>query len=141
MATNVELIQFFETMIPFNQHLGMKVDHVEPGFVRLLLPFRPEFIGDPARPAMHGGVISTLVDTSGGLAVWSQLQYGDKVSTIDLRVDYLAHGLLEALYAEAKIVRVGNRVAVADVRCYQASDPSRTVATGKAVYNVKRKDD
>jgi len=38
-------------------------------------------------------------------------------------------------------VRVGNRVGVVDVRCWQPSQPARTVATGKAVYNIKRKED
>ena len=65
----------------------------------------------------------------------------DRVSTIDLRVDYLAPGAPETLLAEATIVRVGNRVGVVDVRCWQPSQPGRTVATGKAVYNIKRKED
>jgi hypothetical protein len=39
------------------------------------------------------------------------------------------------------VVRAGNRVGVTDVRCFQPSDPTRTIATGKAVYNIKRKDD
>jgi uncharacterized protein (TIGR00369 family) len=63
------------------------------------------------------------------------------VSTIDLRVDYLSPGAPEGLIAEAKVVRVGNRVGVTDVRCFQPSDPSRTIATGKAVYNIKRPKD
>ena len=80
--------------------------------------------------------------TAGGFAVWTQLaSLEDRVSTIDLRVDYLAPGAPEALYADAKIVRVGNRVGVCDVRCWQPSQPERTVATGKAVYNIKRKED
>ena len=136
-----EFLDFVEKFIPFNRFLGMKLDEMREGFCRLLLPFREEFVGDVMRPALHGGVISTLIDTSGGLAAWTQLSLEDRVSTIDLRVDYLAPAALEALYAEAKVVRVGNRVAVIDVRCYQPSNPERTVATGKGVYNVKRKED
>jgi uncharacterized protein (TIGR00369 family) len=109
--------------------------------VKLELPFRSEFIGDAARPALHGGVISTLTDTCGGLAVWSKVGLGDRISTIDMRVDYLAHGLPEALLAEGRVIRVGNRVGVADIRCYQPGDPARTVATGRAVYNIKRRDE
>jgi uncharacterized protein (TIGR00369 family) len=136
-----EFLHFIENLVPFNKYLGVKITKVGDGFVRLELPFRPEFIGDSARPALHGGVISTLIDTAGGFAVWTKVQIEDRVSTIDLRVDYLAPGASETLIAEATVVRVGNRVGVTDIRCFQPSDPTRTVATGKAVYNVKRKDD
>ena len=109
--------------------------------MRLQIPFRPEYIGDASRPALHGGVISTLIDTCGGFAVWTQISLEDRVSTIDLRVDYVTHGLPEPLFAEGQVVRVGNRVGVVDVRCWQPSAPGRTVATGKGVYNIKRKED
>jgi uncharacterized protein (TIGR00369 family) len=137
-----ELLGMVQDFIPFNKYLGIAVDEAREGFCRLKLPFRDELIGDAARPALHGGVISTLIDTAGGFAVWTQLNgIDDRVSTIDLRVDYLAPGAAETLFAEATVVRVGNRVGVVDVRCWQPSQPSRTVATGKAVYNIKRKED
>ena len=136
-----ELVEFIEKLIPFNRFLGMHIAEAIDGFVRLELPYRPEFIGDAARPALHGGVISTLIDTAGGFAVWTKIQLEDRVSTIDLRVDYLAPGAPELLIADATVVRVGNRVGVVDVRCFQPSAPARVVATGKGVYNIKRKDD
>jgi uncharacterized protein (TIGR00369 family) len=136
-----EFLAFIEQIIPFNRFLGIRLDASGDGFVRLRLPFRPELIGDPVRPALHGGVISTLVDAAGGLAVWTRIQFDDRVSTIDLRVDYLAPGAPDELLAEATVVRLGNRVAVVDVRCTQPSSPERVVATGKGVYNIKRRDD
>jgi len=137
-----EFLHLLQEVIPFNKFLGISVEDALEGLVRLQLPFRPELIGDASRPALHGGVISTLIDTAGGFAVWTQLAgIEDRVSTIDLRVDYLAPGAPEMLYADATVVRVGNRVGVCDVRCWQPSQPERTVATGKAVYNIKRKGD
>src|SRR5258708_24604735 len=57
-----------EEHVPFNRHLGIKGEMVEPGRAVLVLPVRPEFVGDPRRPALHGGVLSTLIDTAGGVA-------------------------------------------------------------------------
>jgi uncharacterized protein (TIGR00369 family) len=136
-----EFLKFIEEMVPFNKFLGVKISEVADGFIRLELPFRPEFIGDQSRPALHGGVISTLIDTCGGFAVWTTIGLEDRVSTIDLRVDYLLPGSPETLIGEATVVRVGNRVAVTDIRAFHPSAPERTVATGKGVYNIKRKDD
>jgi len=136
-----DLLGHLQEFIPFNKFLGITVEDAREGYARLVLPFRPELIGDASRPALHGGVISTLIDTAGGFAVWTQLRLEDRVSTIDLRVDYLAPGAADALVAEASVVRVGNRVGVVDVRCWQPSALTRTVATGKGVYNIKRKED
>jgi uncharacterized protein (TIGR00369 family) len=136
-----EFLATFEQMCPFNRFLGIKILEWREGFVRQELPFRPEFIGDPTRPALHGGVMSTLIDTTGGFAVWTMIEIGDRVSTIDLRVDYLKPGAPETLICEAQVVRVGNRVGVIDARCFQPSAPERVVATGKGVYNIKRVDE
>ena len=66
-----KLTELIERGIPFNEMLGIKVDELREGFVRLRVPYRPELLGDVRRPALHGGVISTLVDVCGGFAVWT----------------------------------------------------------------------
>ncbi len=137
---NGELVkQVMEEFIPFNKLLGMKVTHTEKGFVRMEIPFREELIGDGRRPAIHGGVISALADTAGGAAVWTgTFDDESRVSTIDLRIDYLTPGRAQTLVAEARVVRVGNRVGVVDVRVFHPDTPDETVATGKGVYNISR---
>jgi uncharacterized protein (TIGR00369 family) len=132
-----DLKQVMEEIIPFNRYLGMKLTRAAIGFVRLEVPFRPELVGDPLRPALHGGVLSALADTAGGAAVWSGVEdERARVSTIDLRIDYLRPGKLELVAAEAQVVRLGNRVGVVDMRIFHPSAESETIATGKGVYNV-----
>ncbi len=130
---------FMEVGIPFNVHLGMKVVFLRRGRAAVDLPARPEFTGDPLRPALHGGVISTLADTVGGLACFTVMEIQDRASTIDLRVDYLRPGRVNTpLQAEADIIRMGNRVAVANVVVFQDGDKSKPVAVAKGVYSIKR---
>jgi uncharacterized protein (TIGR00369 family) len=131
------LRQVMEELIPFNRVLGVKVIEIDRGHVRMEIPFREELIGDPLRRAMHGGVISALADTAGGCAVWSSLEEPRaRVSTIDMRIDYLRPGRNETLVAEATVVRVGRRVGVTDMRVFHPSAPLDSIATGKGVYNV-----
>jgi len=131
------LRELVEKWIPFNAFLGMRVAELRNGYACIELPFRDDFIGDPLRRALHGGVLSTLADTAGGIAVWSQLSNGNsRVSTIDLRVDYLRPGKPEVIAVEANVVRQGNRVGVSDMRLFHPSSPTETVATGKGVYNI-----
>lgn len=137
MMEIAQLTQLMEEFIPFNRHLGVKVAGCEPGRAHLTLPFKDHFVGDPLRPALHGGVLSTMVDVSGGLAVWTNLlDPRGRVSTIDLRIDYLRPARLETVDAVAVVVRQGNRVAVVDVRLFHPQRSEETIATGKCVYNV-----
>jgi uncharacterized protein (TIGR00369 family) len=127
-----------EEDIPFNRFLGMRLLELGEGFARVEIPFRPELIGNPYVPAIHGGVLSTLVDTCGGAAAFTQITPPETVSTIDLRVDYLRPGESRALVCESRVSRMGNRVASVDSKIFHPEEPERLIATGKAVYNVKR---
>jgi uncharacterized protein (TIGR00369 family) len=133
------LIAFFEQGIPFNAWLGMKVERLEPGLAVVRIPFRPELVGDPTRPALHGGVLSTLADTAGGLAAFAMLDNPlvDRVSTLDLLVDYLLPARPEDLWCEARLVRLGNKVAQVHMTIRQGDD--HVCVEGRAVYNVIRR--
>jgi uncharacterized protein (TIGR00369 family) len=131
------LRQMMEEFIPFNKVLGIRVIEIDRGHVRFEIPFREELIGDPVRRAMHGGVISAAADTAGGCAVWSALEEPmARVSTIDMRIDYLRPGRPETLLAEATVSRIGRRVGVTDMRVFHPSAPADSIATGKGVYNI-----
>lgn len=141
------LVTWFERGIPFNRLLGLRVESIVRGRCVIRCPWRDDLVGDPSRPAVHGGVTSMLVDTAGGAACFSMLTHpDDRVSTVDLRVDYLRPGGPFDLWCTAEIVRMGNRVAVTRMHVYSAGlpdagEPAPPIATGQAVYNVLRRTD
>ena len=135
--TREQLLAIMEEHVPFNRYLGLRGESIGEGRAVLVLPVRPEFVGDPRRPALHGGVLSSLIDTAGGVAAWSALAPGETVSTVDLRVDYLEPaGLGQPLLAEAELVRKGNRVCHVRVAVTQGE---ALVAEGRAVFNIHRR--
>ncbi len=132
-------IRFYEESIPFNRWLGMRVESLGAGSCRMCIPFRDELVGDPFRPALHGGVTATLADAAGGLVVFEALgTLQARVSTIDLRVDYYAPAELRDLIAEATLCNLGQRVGVARILLHHG-DPNRLIAEGKGVYNIARR--
>ena len=97
---------------PHARRLGMKVVETGPGFTVMMLPYRPELIGDPVRKVVFGGAITTLLDQASGLAVACALDVLRAIATMDLRVDYLraaAPGL--DLYARVECYKVTRNVA------------------------------
>src|SRR5688500_17659928 len=91
-ALDAVIRRFMEEHIPFNRLLGVRVAELREGYARVEIPFRAELIGNPARPAIHGGVLSALLDLAGGAAAFTMIRPPESVSTIDLRVDYLRPG-------------------------------------------------
>jgi acyl-coenzyme A thioesterase PaaI-like protein len=96
-----------EEMIPFNKFLGMRVVSLEVGRIEMQIPWREELIGDWVKPALHGGVIG------------------------------LRPGRSEALFAEARALRVGRSVGVADVRLFHESARGEVIASARGVYAIK----
>jgi uncharacterized protein (TIGR00369 family) len=97
---------------PHARHLGMKVVETGPGLAVIMLPYRPELIGDPVRKVVFGGAITALLDHASGLAVACALDVLRAIATVDLRVDYLraaTPGL--DLYARVECYKVTRNVA------------------------------
>jgi uncharacterized protein (TIGR00369 family) len=141
---DVKLRRVFETTVPFNQVLGLKVESTDPEMPKLRFDMKPELIGNPRRQILHGGVISAVLDVAAGFAVHLAVaklkdqdpHRGDfpNIGTIDLRVDYLRPGRGKFFIASARVVRLGNRVAVAHTE--MTNDEGELIATGGAAYMV-----
>jgi uncharacterized protein (TIGR00369 family) len=67
---------------------------------------------------VHGGWISTLLDSALGCAVHSMLQPGQLYTTLDLQVRFVRalHATSGTVRAEAKTVHTGKRVGTAEAR-------------------------
>jgi uncharacterized protein (TIGR00369 family) len=134
--TPSDVVRIMEEMVPFNRLLGIRGESASEGHCVLRLPISGDLVGDPRRPAIHGGAISSLMDSAGGVAAWSALEDDETVSTVDLSVDYLEPAGLEGdLRADARLLRKGNRVCHVRISVTQGAV---LVAEGRAVYNVHR---
>jgi uncharacterized protein (TIGR00369 family) len=132
-----QILKAMAEQVPFNRLLGIQGESASAGACVLMLPVRPEFVGDFRRPALHGGVVSSLIDAAGGVAAWSTLGPEESVSTVDLTVDFLEPaGLAAPLRAAAQLVRKGNRVC--HVRVAVTQD-GKLVAEGRGVYNIHKR--
>ena len=63
-GAHLDVLRLMWEQAPFNRLLGLKGESLEPGHAVITLPVREDFVGDPRRPALHGGVVSALIDTA-----------------------------------------------------------------------------
>lgn len=76
--------------VPFVSHLGVVVESVEPGQVRLSLDPRPEHHNSWG--AVHGGVIMTLLDISMAMSGRSYDPVNLSGVTVDMSSSFIAPG-------------------------------------------------
>jgi len=131
-----------EQKIPLAKFIGVKVLEIEEGFVKLLFPYREEFIGDPRSKRLHGGYTATAIDLAGGVASMTFMTSpDDDVATIDMRIDYLRPGKAKELIAVGNVLSKRRRSIVTEMKIYHPDDEKKIIAIGRGVFSIKRKED
>ncbi len=138
--------EIFEDKIPFNRVLGLKVESLNYDIAKVRFEIRDELIGNYTRGTLHGGVISSVIDVTGGLSAFigvqkkmsgetteKKLERFKKLGTIDLRVDYLRPGLGKWFVSSGYVLRTGNKVAVTRIELNNDKDDLIAVGTGSYV--------
>lgn len=109
-----------ERPIPYADYLGIRVSQTATGPL-FRLPYNEKLIGNPRLPALHGGVVAGFAETAALLHVIQSLQGSKFPKSIDFSMDYLRSGKPQDTFASCEVVRVGTRVALVLIRCWQSS--------------------
>jgi uncharacterized protein (TIGR00369 family) len=134
LPAGAALMREFLAHSPFVGHLGMRLEAIHPDAVRISMPYRPELatVGD----LVHGGAITSLVDTSAMAAAWSAVEVGQapRGTTVGLTVDFVAPARGAELTADATVRRRGRQLCFCDVDV--ADGHGRLVARGLVTYKL-----
>lgn len=139
--------ELFEKLIAFNQLIGMKVVSMDATAPRIRFDMRPDLIGHFLFGRLHGGVISSVLDVTAGLALMCAIaeKHRDetaiqvmhrfaKFGTIDLRIDFLRPGNGEFFIATARVTRLGGRIGSTQMTL--ENDSGTLIATGSAAFVI-----
>jgi uncharacterized protein (TIGR00369 family) len=120
--------------IPHSSALGLKFVSGERGRATMRVPYNTALVGNPKTGVLHGGVITSLIDTTSALSVFSLLNTEEAVATLDLRVDYLRGATPgEEVYCTAECYRLGRQIAFTHATVYQASS-DQPIAHGVGTF-------
>lgn len=129
----------FVDSLPHSRALGMKLVSTGDGCAEITMPYDTKLIGDPESGVIHGGAVSALMDTCGGVAVMTHPEAATITATIDLRIDYMRPATRgQAITARAECYNVTRSVAF--VRAVAMDDDtSRPVAAATGAFTVERR--
>ena len=119
--------QLLAAAIPYARFLGIEVRRSE-GAIVSTLRFSDHLVGDSALPALHGGTLAALLEST---AIFTVLFDADRTvlpKTITLTIDYLRSARTVDTTCRARIVREGRRVMVVQTEAFQ-DDAQKPVAT------------
>lgn len=88
-STLMAMAERFLSALKHCQLLQMRVAQTNADGMTLVLPRSPAIVGNPQTGAVHGGALTTLMDTTCGMATLCVLPRFEVCPTLDLRIDYM----------------------------------------------------
>mgnify|MGYP000948584783 FL=1 len=102
------------------RELGLTVEDAGEGFLVLKLPYSDRIVGNPDTGVIHGGAITTMMDTASGSVMICALDEFELCPTLDLRVDYMRPAEPgKPVYARAETYKVTRNIIFTRCEAYQ----------------------
>jgi len=117
---------------PYYQLLQIRLEEIDAGFARFRMPFRRELV--QAYGVAHGGAIASLADTAVAFALMTLIQPGERVTTVEMKINFLAAVSEGELIGESRVVQKGKRLALAEMEVKDGN--GKLVAKGLATYMI-----
>ena len=117
---------------PYYQLLQITMDQIDEGFARFRMPFRKELTHPYG--IVHGGAIASLADTAIAFAMMTLIQPGEKLTTVEFKINFFAPVNEGELSGEGRVVSKGKRVAVGEMQVKNGE--GNLIAKGLATYMI-----
>ena len=99
---------------PYPHHLGFRLVSVWHDGARVELPIQHHHLQPYG--IVHGGVISTLIDTATFWAAYGTIPEDAGLVNVDLKLNYLEPAIRGMLIAEGTLIRPGRTISYAEAR-------------------------
>ena len=114
----------------FPRSLGIELDSIGAGRARLSIEVKQQHL--QLAGIMHGGAIATLIDTAVAFAILGASEPDARFTTIEMKVNYLSAVREGRVIADAKLIRDGRRIVVAE--CDLFNSTGKLAAKGLLTY-------
>lgn len=133
LVTVEQLTDMARDQVPMVGQLGLIVESLGDGAARVRCPFRDDFL----RPGgtISGPVMMTMADYAMYAAVLSRIGMVELAVTTNLNINFLRRPKPGDVLAEAKLLKLGQRLAVGEVALH-VDDEDDLVAHVTATYSI-----
>lgn len=107
----------------FMRTLGATLETVEPG--RVVIGFGYDASLTQQDGFVHAGALASVADSACGYAAMSSMGAGDRVLSIEFKINMLKPAVGERFVAEGRVVRAGRTITVCEAGVYAVSGDER----------------
>lgn len=132
-----QIQSIIDTAIPHCADIGVRVHEMGDEGVTFSLPYQERFAGNPVNGILHGGIITTLIDTASGMCIYAKLKEYIPIATLDLRIDYLKPATPgEELFTRAICYKTTKHIGFTRAIAYH-TDPEDPVANSVGTFMLQ----
>jgi uncharacterized protein (TIGR00369 family) len=134
-----QMAQSMTTSVPQAAALGFRFVSVSPGRGSLEVPWREDLVGDPDTNVIAGGVVTSLLDHTCGMAMAAAAGEAPfSTATLDLRIDYMRPAAPRTgVTAEAHCYKLTRTIGFVRAEAWDV-DRGDLVATAQAAFILHR---
>lgn len=121
--------------IPYLRFLGFSLESNH-GELLGKMTYAEELIGNPTIPALHGGTIGALLESTSIFAALLETEALVLPKIVTITIDYLRSGRPVDTYAKASITRQGRRVVNVTAEAWQ-EERARPIARANAIFLIQ----
>ena len=122
---------------PFSAHIGAEMEELREGYARLSLVVGPQHTNPLG--GMHGGVITTMMDSSLGAALWALR--GEEATrlphaTVEMNASFLSGARAgDRIVVEGRVIRRGKSVAFGEAEARRNGE--ELIAKGRLTFAIR----
>jgi acyl-CoA thioesterase len=128
---NAKLVKDTLNSSPFYKLLGMEILDIKENYSKLRIPWKKDLL--QLQGVAHGGVLASIADAAVAIALFSLVDLNDIISTVELKINYLAPIKSGEIIAEGRIVHKGSRIALGEV---EVRNEGRLVGKALSTYMI-----
>ena len=131
--TRINRVNRFVNTLNQARELGLTAREAGEGYLVMELPYSDKIIGNPDTGVIHGGAITTLMDTTSGSVMICALEEFELCPTLDLRVDYMRPAEPhKPVFARAETYKITKNIIF--TRCEAYQEGGETIANCVATF-------
>ncbi len=125
---------------PFSAHIGAELEELREGYARLSLVLQAHHTNPNG--VMHGGVITTMMDSALGAALMAQRGEEARRSphaTVEMNASFLAGARPgDEIVVEGRVLRLGKTIAFGEAEARRRGD-GELIAKGRLTFAIRNR--
>ncbi|HVW25260.1 MAG TPA: PaaI family thioesterase [Polyangiaceae bacterium] len=121
--------------VPYLEFIGFSLE-ASTGERLGKMTYADPLIGNPSIPALHGGTIGALLESTAIFAAFLETEALVLPKIVTITIDYLRSGRPVDTYAKASITRQGRRVVNVTAEAWQ-EDRAKPIARANAIFLIQ----